>query len=119
MLIGHSFGGFLAALYAAEFPEHVASLVLVAPADVLVMPGHGELFAEVKARLPEDQRPDYDRWLQRYLDFKTVFSKSETDWVALNHEFDRYYRRVTTTEFPESASIGGLDLSGADLRNHL
>ena len=38
LIIGHSFGGFLASLYAAEFPERVEAMILVAPADVLVMP---------------------------------------------------------------------------------
>jgi len=32
ILIGYSWGGFLASLYAAEFPEHVEALILVAPA---------------------------------------------------------------------------------------
>ncbi len=27
IMVGHSFGGFLASLYAAEFPEHVARMV--------------------------------------------------------------------------------------------
>jgi proline iminopeptidase len=108
ILIGHSFGGFLAALYAAEFPEHVAAIVLVAPADVLVAPSdRGGLFNEVKARLPEDRRGDYDGWLQRYFDFGTLFSKSESDLVALNDEFARYYRMVTSTAFPEQGKPGG------------
>lgn len=34
VIMGHSFGGFLASLYAAEFPEKVKALILVAPADV-------------------------------------------------------------------------------------
>jgi proline iminopeptidase len=37
-ILGHSFGAFLASLYAAEFPENVRALILVAPAEVLVMP---------------------------------------------------------------------------------
>ena len=108
ILIGHSFGGFLAALYAAEFPEHVAAMVLVAPADVLVAPSEsGGLFNEVKTRLPKDQLGEYDGWLKRYFDFGTIFSKSEADLVALNDEFGRYYRMVTSTAFPEQGRVGG------------
>ena len=108
VLIGHSFGGFLASLYAAEFPEHVAAMVLVAPADVLVAPSAGGgLFGAVRARLRQDQRGDYDRWLQRYFDFQSIFSKCETDLVALNNEFGRYYRMAAPTSFPESGNPGG------------
>jgi len=108
ILIGHSFGGFLAALYAAEFPEHVAAMILIAPADVLVAPSEsGGLFNEVRTHLPKDQLGDYGGWLQRYFDFGTLFSKSEADLVALNDEFDRYYRMVTSTKFPEQGEIGG------------
>lgn len=108
ILIGHSFGGFLAALYTAEFPEHVAAMILIAPADVLVAPSEsGGLFNEVKNRLPKEKLSDYNGWLQRYFNFGSIFSKSEADLVALNDEFGRYYRMVTTTEFPEQGQIGG------------
>lgn len=38
ILMGHAWGGFLALLYAAEFPDRIDALILVFPADVLVMP---------------------------------------------------------------------------------
>lgn len=49
IVIRHSFGGCFASLYAAEFPEHVAVLILVAPADVLVVNVRqgGDLFESV------------------------------------------------------------------------
>ncbi len=91
-IIGHSFGGFLAALYAAEFPEHVRALILVAPANVLVMPpADGGLFEQLKPLLPEDTRAEYEAYLKRYLDYGSLFSKSETELAALNVEFARYY----------------------------
>jgi proline iminopeptidase len=108
ILIGHSFGGFLAALYAGEFPERVEAMVMVGPADMLVAPSDsGGLFNEVKARLPKEQLGDYGGWLQRYFDFGTIFSKSEADIAALNDEFGKYYRMVTSAAFPEQGKIGG------------
>jgi len=108
VIIGHSFGGFLASLYAAEFPEKVEAMILVAPADVLVMPQKdGGLFEEVRKRLPEDMQEDYAAYLEEYLDFKNLFSKSEADLVALNEEFAQYYAAVAETPIPEQGKSGG------------
>jgi proline iminopeptidase len=92
LIVGHSFGAFLAALYAAEFPENVKGLILVAPADTLVMPPeHGGLFEEIRDRLPEEMKEDFAAFLDDYLDFGGIFSKSEADLQALHNEFARFY----------------------------
>lgn len=108
IIIGHSFGGFLASLYAAEFPERVEALILIAPADVLVMPQTDEgLFGQVRKRLPEEMREEYAAYLEEYLDFKNIFSKSEADLVALNEAFGQYYETVFETSIPEQGKSGG------------
>jgi proline iminopeptidase len=85
LVIGHSFGAFIAALYAAEFPDAVEGLVLVAPADMFVMPSpDGDFLARVGATLPEATRPEYDRFLASYLDFGSLFDNDEAALARSN-----------------------------------
>ena len=92
VLMGHSFGGFLAAMYAAEFPEHVDALVLVAPAGVLVLPDKaGGFFDEIRRRLPAGQRAECDRFLKDYLDFGSIFTRSEEELAGMNRRIGQYF----------------------------
>ena len=112
VLIGHSFGAFLASMYAAEFPGHVKALVLVAPSGVLVLPDEGVSFFElIREHLPEAQRAGYDRFLTDYLDFGQVFSKSEEELARLNLRLAEYFLAASGEQVSgganESADNGG------------
>lgn len=85
ILIGHSWGGFLSALYAAEFPERVEKLVLVSPATLLSTPPKGcSYYDHIRESLPSDRRGEYDAFLARYFDFDSIFDRSDDELVALN-----------------------------------
>jgi proline iminopeptidase len=112
ILIGHSWGGFLASLYAAEFPEHVEALILISPANMLVMPqpdADSDLFTIVRENLPADQQAGFDEFMSEYMDFNALFQKSEEDLVAMNEQFGEYYIQVVDVpaQMPQQGKSGG------------
>jgi proline iminopeptidase len=95
VLIGHSFGGFLAAMYAAEFPEHVAGLVLLAPAPLVVFPTKDpDLFDTVGALLPPEMEADWEDYRGRLFDFRSMVLMDDASLVALNLELVPFYEEA-------------------------
>ncbi|MCK4871862.1 MAG: alpha/beta hydrolase [Phycisphaerales bacterium] len=93
IIVGHSFGGFIATMYAAEFPDHVAAMVLIAPADMIVIPPKdGDLFAIIRERLPDDMTREFDQFTSEYLGFRALFQRSEGELADMQREFARFYR---------------------------
>jgi proline iminopeptidase len=114
-LIGHSYGGFLATLYAVEFPEYVEKMVLIAPAGVLKMPvEEGEGFDKIKDYMSPEQKAAFDDFLSRYFDYGKIFTKSERDLRILNSEYIQHFGAAMEArglELPDAAKQD-LDLSG-------
>jgi proline iminopeptidase len=115
ILVGHSYGGFLASLYAAEFPEHVEKMVLIAPAGVLKMPiEEGEGFEKIKDYLSEKQKVEFDDFLSRYFNYGNIFTKSEKDLSILNSEYIKHFAAALESrglELPDQ-EMEDLALSG-------
>lgn len=91
ILIGHSYGGFLATLYALEFPEHVGKMVLISPAGVLKLPADYGGMDMVKEYLSDEGKKDYDYFIKHYFDYGKIFTKSEAELTVLNREYGEFY----------------------------
>lgn len=66
-------------LYAAEWPERVAALVLVAPAPLVTMPvGDGVLFTRVRAWLDETGQRELAAWMKRTFDVPARLKDDES-----------------------------------------
>jgi proline iminopeptidase len=90
-IIGHSYGGFIAALYAIEFPDRVKKMILVAPASVLSLPAADGGMDGIRNCLTDDGKKRYDEFQKSYFDFGSIFRKSENDLEELNSKFGDFY----------------------------
>lgn len=82
ILVGHSFGGFLATLYAARYPEKVEKLVLIAPANILKLPIQGGgLYDTVEKYLADSPLlPDFKEYMSGMFQYNNIFMRDEA-WL--------------------------------------
>lgn len=115
IIIGHSYGAFLATLYAFEFPEHVKKMVLIAPAAVLKMPVEEGGINQLKNYLTDNMKDQYENFLTRYFDYGRIFVKSEQELALLNHEYVKFYTAALKTKgvkLPEGSEVEVKDVGG-------
>jgi proline iminopeptidase len=119
LVLGHGFGALLAALWAAEFPEHVGALVLVAPTDVLVMPPEqGGVFPALAKHLAAHRRAELEAHVHRAFEITAMLEKSEGQLGAFNAELLEYVglaARDARVKAPAPAPgrVGGFSVQAA------
>ena len=107
-LVGHSFGGFIAALYAIEFPEHAGKLLLIAPAEVVVMPPkNGGLYEEIRALLGPEDKKAYEAWLKEFFDYGRIFTRSEDELKGSTPVSFHSTRRRSRSKVPRTSRSTG------------
>jgi len=115
IIIGHSFGAFLATLYAVEFPENIEKMILIAPAAVLKMPVEEGGLEQLNDYLADKMKDEFKKFLARYFDYGKIFFKSEKELAEINLEFGKYYEAALTTtgvKIPEGTMLEVEEVGG-------
>ncbi|KZL17965.1 Sigma factor SigB regulation protein RsbQ [Pseudovibrio axinellae] len=114
ILVGHSNGALLAALYAAEFPDNVDKLVLLTPADILVAPSKNpDLYAVIRENLPKREQKAYDKWLRRYTDTEQIFKDDEATLQTVDAGLIPYVEKAFGKDVFKNQSVLPTDQFGS------
>ncbi len=105
VIIGHSYGGFIASLYAMEFPDRVEKMVLVAPAAVLALPPVDVGMDKVRDFLSEEGKKRYAEFEKEYFDYGRIFTRTENGLAELNARYGEFYGEALANsgvEYPQT-----------------